>query len=99
MNKYASDEYIESKKWISGKIQEGYDWESVKHFCVSSENEQEMFDQLRDEELIIPQNMEFEEWPNFVDEVKRGYSLIGNMYGISANNNSNAFPEPLPPIC
>lgn len=76
MSGYSSNEYIECRKWISSKIQEGYDWESVKHFCVSPDQEQNVFEQLREEELIIPPNMEFVEWPIFVAEVQKGYSLI-----------------------
>lgn len=94
MSGYASNEYIESKKWISAQIQEGFDWEAVKHFCVSADQEQSVFEQLRDEELIIPPNMEFDEWFAFVDEVKKGYSLISDMYGISAAGSTSMLPVP-----
>lgn len=94
MSGYASNEYIKSKKWISGKIQEGFDWESVKHFCVTTDKEYETFEYLQEEEAIIPQNMDFEEWPLFVAEVQKGYSLIGDMYGISAGGNSKLLPVP-----
>ena len=94
MSGYASDEYIKSKKWISQKVQEGYDWESVKHFCVSPDKEYEMFEYLQEEEAIIPQNLDFEEWPLFVSEVQKGYSLIGDMYGISAGGNTKLLPVP-----
>ena len=43
MSGYASNEYIKSKKWISQKIQEGFDWESVKHFCVTPDKEYETY--------------------------------------------------------
>lgn len=39
MGGYASNEYMKSKKWISKKLQEGFDWESVKHFCVTPDKE------------------------------------------------------------
>ena len=94
MNGYASNEYIKSKKWISKKIQEGFDWEAVKHFCVTPDKEYEMFEYLQEEEAIIPQNMDFDEWPAFVSEVQKGYSLIGDMYGISAGTNSKSLPVP-----
>ena len=94
MSGYASNEYIKSKKWISQKIQEGFDWESVKHFCVTPDKEYETFEYLQEEEAIIPQNMDFEEWPVFVAEVQKGYSLIGDMYGISAGGNSKLLPVP-----
>ena len=94
MSGYASNEYIKSKKWISGKIQEGFDWETVKHFCVTPDKEYETFEYLQEEEAIIPQNMDFEEWPLFVAEVQKGYSLIGDMYGISAGENSKLLPVP-----
>ena len=87
MSGYASNEYIKSKKWISQKIQEGFDWESVKHFCVTPDKEYETFEYLQEEEAIIPQNMDFEEWPIFVAEVQKGYSVIGDMYGISAGGS------------
>ena len=94
MSGYASNEYTKSKKWISKKIQEGFDWESVKHFCVTPDKEYETFEYLQEEEAIIPQNMDFEEWPVFVAEVQKGYSLIGDMYGISAGGNSKLLPVP-----
>lgn len=94
MSGYASNEYTKSKKWISKKIQEGFDWESVKHFCVTPDKEYEMFEYLQEEEAIIPPNMDFEEWPLFVAEVQKGYSLIGDMYGISAGGNSKLLPVP-----
>ena len=94
MNGYASNEYIKSKKWISKKIQEGFDWEAVKHFCVAPDKEYETFEYLQEEEAIIPQNMDFDEWPTFVSEVQKGYSLIGDMYGISAGANSKSLPVP-----
>lgn len=94
MSGYASDEYIKSKKWISKRIQEGFDWESVKHFCVSPDKEYETFEYLQDEEAIIPQNMDFGDWPIFVTEVQKGYSLIGDMYGISAGGNTKLLPVP-----
>lgn len=95
MSGYSSNEYIECRKWISGKIQEGYDWEAVKHFCVAPEQEQHVFEQLREEELIVPPNMEFDEWSIFVAEVQQGYSLItDDMYGISSGSNSDMLPIP-----
>ena len=94
MSGYASNEYTKSKKWISKKIQEGFDWESVKHFCVTPDKEYETFEYLQEEEAIIPQNMDFEEWPLFVAEVQKGYSLIGDMYGISAGGNAKLLPVP-----
>ena len=94
MSGYASNEYIKSKKWISQKIQKGFDWESVKHFCVTPDKEYETFEYLQEEEAIIPQNMDFEEWPIFVAEVQKGYSLIGDMYGISTGGNSKSLPVP-----
>ena len=94
MSGYASNEYIHSKKWVSKKIEEGFTWEEVKHLCVAPEDEETTFEYLQDEELIIPGNMEFEEWPIFVAEVQKGYSLIGDMYGISSGGNSTLLPVP-----
>lgn len=88
MEKYSSKEYTEAKKWISKKINEGYDWTLVKILCTSPECAEEEFLKLRDEELLIPSEMKFEEWSGFVDFVKSGYSLISDPYGLSDGETS-----------
>ena len=78
MKSYASGEYTEAKKWISKKITDGFDWESVKTLCVAPESAESVFLSLRDEELIIPGNMEYSEWADFVDETRSGYSPLSD---------------------
>ncbi len=93
MSNYASEEYIESKKWISEKISEGYSWEDVKVLCTTYDKAESVFCELRDEELIIPGDMEYEEWPSYVDEVRKSYSMISDPYGIAVGT-SNTLPIP-----
>ena len=93
MSNYASEEYIESKKWISEKISEGYSWEDVKVLCTTYDKAEGVFCELRDEELIIPGDMEYEEWAPYVDEVRKGYSMISDPYGITSGT-SNTLPIP-----
>lgn len=93
MSNYASEEYIESKKWISEKISEGYSWEDVKVLCTTYDKAEIVFCELRDEELIIPGDMEYEEWSSYVDEVRKSYSMISDPYGIAVGT-SNTLPIP-----
>ena len=90
---YASGEYTEAKKWISKKITDGFDWESVKTLCVAPESAESVFLSLRDEELIIPGNMEYSEWADFVDETRSGYSPLSDPYGLS-DGPSDKLPIP-----
>ena len=76
MSDYASEKYLEAKKWVSKKITDGYSWDDVKKLCVSSDEAKNEFIQLRDDELILPEGMEFREWSEFIDEMKKGYSAI-----------------------
>ena len=93
MEKYSSKEYTEAKKWISQKINDGYDWASVKNLCTSPEHAKEEFLKLRDDELLIPEDMKYEEWSGFVDFVRSGYSLISDPYGLS-NGETSTLPIP-----
>ena len=77
MSDYASEKYIEAKKWVSEKITDGYSWDDVKTLCVSIDDEaKNEFIRLRDDELILPEDMEFREWSEFIDEMKKGYSAM-----------------------
>lgn len=62
MGDYASEKYLEAKKWVSKKITDGYSWDDVKTLCVSIDEAKNEFIQLRDDELILPEDMEFREW-------------------------------------
>ena len=73
MGDYASEKYLEAKKWVSKKITDGYSWDDVKTLCVSIDEAKNEFIQLRDDELILPEDMEFREWPEFIDEMKKKY--------------------------
>ena len=94
MSNYASQEYTEAKKWISQKITEGFDWESVKLMCTSADKAEKVFLTLRDEELLIPDNMIFEEWADFVDDMRKGYSMISDPYGLSNGGTGTTLPIP-----
>lgn len=93
MSNYAGEEYIACKQWIADKIGGGFDWNAVEHLCVSADEELEEFDRLQNEELIIPQNMEYPEWADFVKSVKSHYSRITDLYGI-ADAETNSLPVP-----
>ena len=73
MSDYASEKYLEAKKWVSKKITDGYSWDDVKTLCVSIDEAKNEFIQLRDDELILPEDMEFREWSEFIDEMKKKY--------------------------
>ena len=76
MSGYAGEEYEHCKKWIAQEIQDGYSWEQVAHLCVDAQDEEDEFDRLQNDELIIPETMEFDEWPQFVKDVQSNYSKI-----------------------
>lgn len=94
MKNYASTEYNEAKKWISKQITDGFSWESVKTLCVEPEKAESVFLGLKDDELIIPDNMEYSEWAGFVDEMRSNYSMISDPYGLSAGTFSAVLPIP-----
>ena len=89
MNNYSGEEYIACKQWIADRIQEGYSWDQVAHFCTDSDNESDVFTSLQNEELIIPQTMNFDQWKEFVDNVRGNYTQITELYGIADKNSNN----------
>lgn len=89
MANYAAEEYIECKQWAANMIQQGYDWDQVAHLCVDAASEAAEFDRLQNEELIIPQNMGIDEWPVFVETIRRSYSKITELYGIAEKDTNN----------
>ena len=95
MSNYAGNEYTECKKWISEQLNDGYTWEDVRCLCAASGKEEEEFIRLREDELIIPDNMDFDEWCDFVDYVKSGYSRITEMYGLSDGSENGNLPVPI----
>lgn len=98
MSDYASEKYIEAKKWVSEKITDGYSWDDVKTLCVSIDDEaKNEFIRLRDDELILPEDMEFREWSEFIDEMKKGYSAIADPYGLSNGSAGTTLPIPTDP--
>lgn len=94
MSNFASEEYNSCKEWVAAKIQEGFTWEDVKNLCVAPDEMEAEFDRLRYYTLEIPMSMELEEWREFVSEIEGDYSPIVEMYGISAEGNSNTLPVP-----
>ena len=97
MSRYVSQEYAACKEWVSKKINEGFSWNDVKFLCVSQESAKNEFVNLQEEEQIIPFNMEFDEWPAFVDEYHNTFMQIGDLYGISSGPAGNTFPVPTDP--
>ena len=94
MSNFAGEEFIPCKQWIADQIQDGYDWEQVSCLCVETTKDAvQEFDRLQSEELIIPPNMEFAEWPAFVEFVRGHYSKITDLYGV-AEKNSNSLGVP-----
>lgn len=94
MSNFASEEYNSCKEWVAAKIRDGFTWEDVKNLCVVPEEVSDEFDRLRYFTLEIPMSMELEDWRIFVSEIEGDYSPIVEMYGISAEGNSNTLPVP-----
>lgn len=88
MANYSGEEYIAVKQWVANKREEGYGWDDISHLCVSPEDEQDTFDYLQNDELIIPANMVFSEWYDFVETIQKNYSEIKDMYGLSEKKNN-----------
>lgn len=88
MSDFAGAEYIKCKQWAADKIQNNYTWDEVAHLCISSDKEVSEFDRLQNDELIIPPNMEFEDWKPFIESIKENYTQITELYGI-AEGDSN----------
>lgn len=97
MSEFASEEYNSCKAWIAAQIQAGATWEDVKNLCVAPESVESEFERLQYDELIIPLTMDLEDWKNFVTAIEGDYSPIVEMYGISADGNSNTLPVPTDP--
>lgn len=93
MGNFAGAEYIKCKQWVAEKIQNRFSWEEVAHLCVSADNEEDEFDRLQNEELIIPPNMYYEEWKSFIDTIKESYVQIIDLYGVS-DGETNKLPVP-----
>ncbi len=93
MSGYAGEEYLEAKRWVAEKRQDGFEWEEIVHLCVDSAHEYNEFDKLQNDELIIPEMMEFNEWEPFVEAMKNSYIPIGPIPGFDDGNIHNL---PLP---
>lgn len=91
---FASEEFLDCKKWIAAQIENGKTWDEVKTFCVSEDEAQDVFDQFQNEELIIPQNMSFSDWANLVDEMRVDYTPLYVPVGISDGHLNNSFTVP-----
>lgn len=57
--------------WITQKIQEGYSWEDVKHLCVTADLAEATFNRLQTENGFLPQNLQFSDWPSYVERQNR----------------------------
>lgn len=91
---FASEEFLDCKKWIAEQIENGKTWDEVKTFCVSEEEAPDVFDRLQNEELIIPQNMTFSDWAKLVDEMSADYTPLYVPVGISDGHLNNSFTVP-----
>ena len=89
-----SDEYTLCKQWIASQIQAGHSWEDVKNLCVAPNNAEIEFERLQNEELIIPFDILFHEWSQFVAVIQSSYTPIVEMYGLSYGSADNALPVP-----
>lgn len=94
MSGFASEEYNSCKTWIAAQIQAGATWEQVKNLCVSPEFIDRELERLKYDELIIPLKMDLNMWRDLVKDIEGSYSPIVEMYGISADGNSNTLPIP-----
>ena len=92
--RFASEEFLDCKKWVAERIESGNTWEQVKLFCVSEEEAPAAFDKLQNEELIIPQNMEYSDWSALIDEMKADYTPLYIPVGISDGHLNNSFTVP-----
>ena len=93
MKDYAGREYNGGKVWIADQCKKGRSWEEIAHLCAEPGEEEDAFDRLQNEELILPDHMEFEEWPQFVANVRSSYVPVVEMYGI-ADKNANVLGVP-----
>ena len=91
---FASEEFLDCKKWIAEQIENGKTWGEVKTFCISEEEAPDVFDRLQNEELIIPQNMTFSDWAELVDEMSADYTPLYVPVGISDGHLNNSFTVP-----
>ena len=91
---FASEEFLDCKKWIAEQIENGKTWDEVKTFCISEEEAPDVFDRLQNEELIIPQNMTFSDWAELVDEMSADYTPLYVPVGISDGHLNNSFTVP-----
>lgn len=94
MSGFASEKYIDCKKWIANQIQAGATWEEVGNLCVTPENAEKELERLQYDELIVPLTMTLEEWRRLIAEMQDNYIPIVEMYGIDAGENSNVLPVP-----
>lgn len=88
------DEYTLCKQWIASQIQAGHSWEDVKNLCVAPDNAEAEFERLQNEELIIPFDILFHEWSQFVAVIQSSYTPIVEMYGLSDGSADSALPVP-----
>lgn len=93
MQKYGSEEYDVCRKWVRKKIEAGHDWIEVERLCADKGGEETAFAYLKSEELIIPDNMVFSMWKDFIQYMRSRYKLIVDPIGIAAGNK-NDLPIP-----
>jgi len=91
MHNYYENKYNKIKNWVTAKEKEGRTWDELYNLCVAPDKAESEFNKLKDEELIISEDMYFSEWHSFIDWMKETYSpVISERYGIS-NDEGNSF--------
>ena len=96
MTNYDDTAFAECKKWIVEKINQGETWEDITDLQVENQTPESMFDILKEEELIIPPSMNFNEWRPFVQHVQSQYATIVSLYGLD-DGQSNTLIAPTSP--
>lgn len=94
MSGFASEEYTSCKKWIAEKKQSSASWDEIKNLCVSLDEIDDVFDRLKFEDLVVPMNMDLDDWRALIVEMESNYTPIVDMYGISEEGDSNTLPVP-----
>ena len=96
MCSFTSKKYDIAKKWIHEKKEEGFDWDSIKNCCVSSETVESRFQNLKIPEMVVPQDMSLEDWRLLVEDISSKYIDISksDISGIYTNTADFSFDVP-----
>lgn len=86
---FGNVKYNTCKAWIRSKKENHFSWIQIKNCCVDEEYVAEEFAKLKIPAMVIPMDMQYEEWVALVDEIAENYiDVMGdNVNGIYANSN------------